>query len=408
MASTRRLKIISHKSALLAWASKLPLRQSRTLKKRRQHRTWQSRISEDMPSSGTAALRCSDLWTYHKVRGSKCRATNIKPCNNSSRIKIHTRFYSKVNSVLQLLVRHRRKDSLTSLKVAFSNSPNNSRLNLDLIPFRLQEEDSTLPRLHNSILLQIDLLEVDYSQIQLQAIQLVKVDLVLWALNLRISLNHHSSVQAEIKIPSSQHSSLVVYSNNHSSSNKLKVVVEASFSSLSSLDSKIQLSLEALVGCSISLLVVRLTLRHRYSALNLVLQGQPLEDSSLNLEPQQQVQVELQVSSHRHLNQQVLLEGYFNNLQPHLKVQVSSDQDQEQARAASSLSPELNQLVAAYSRLRPAHSSRLKAGYSNNLNRLSNQECSTKLRHKVSSRLQDRCLELVIKLLKVDSHRLLI
>ena len=216
--------------------------------------------------------------------------------------------------------------------MAFSNSLNNSRLNLASIPFRMQEEDSTL-RLPNSILLQ-EAIQADYLQIRIQAIPLAQVHLTLYqAINLRIS-RHHSSVQAQLKIPSSQHSSLVVYSRNQRSNSLLKVLAEASFNSLNNLDSKIQLNLEALVGCSLSLQVVRITLRQRYSALNLVLQDQPLEDFSMRPKPHQQVLI--QVSSPLN-QQQPQEEGYLrNNLQPRIKVQVSLDQEQVQAELTSS------------------------------------------------------------------------
>ena len=249
------------------------------------------------------------------------------PCNNSSKSKINTRFYSKANSELHLLVRHQRKDSqASSHKEAYSqdNSPSNSSLNRVLIHSR--PEDSTLLQIPHSIQLEVVILEVS-SNLRHKAIPLVKVDLVLYqATNLRIRLQHFSA-QVQIKIPSSHNSRLVVYSVHHSSNNHLKVV-EAS-SSLSSLDSKIQLSLEAaMVGCSGHLLAVLLTPRHRYSVQNLELQHKALVASS-SLQAHRQMLVA--VSSIRLQNQQVLnLVGFSKHqLQTrHQTKEASSDHQQ--------------------------------------------------------------------------------
>ena len=225
-------------------------------------------------------------------------------------------------------------------------------------------------------------MEEDFSHLRHQAILQHLVDLTLYSkINLKIS-HHHFLDQTQIKILSNQHSSLV-YLVHHSSRHSSHKVVLVASSHLSNLDSKIQLNLQALQVCSDHLLVVQLT-RHLYSVLKLVLLQDKLLDCSLHLEAHRQV-LETTVSS---LQKQVEPNLVYS-LPPQDKILLFSDHQQVQEMQESLAKHNLNQVLGACFRLRPAHSSRIM-GYSNKINRLSNQVIYLLLpQDKVVSRIQE-------------------
>ena len=183
--------------------------------------------------------------------------------------------------------------------------------------------------------------------------------------------------------------------------------MEASFSSHSSLDSKIQLSLEELVGCSDRLVV--LPVPNHYLLLNKVLiQARPLASSLSLLALRQALAV---VSFSRLQNHKVPKLGCSSNSRPPRQVEVSLRHQEVQVatRFLTKQDPD-HLLLGPCSGLSPAHSSRVQ-GYSNNLNRLNSNQlvvCSLLLRlHLVVSRLKDRYLERVVKSIQVDNLKLL-
>ena len=182
--------------------------------------------------------------------------------------------------------------------------------------------------------------------------------------------------------------------------------MEASFSSHSSLDSKIQLSLEELVGCSDRLVV--LPVPNHYLLLNKVLiQARPLASSLSLLALRQALAV---VSFNRLQNHKVPKLGCSSHSRPRqVEVSLRHQEVQVATRFLTKQEPD-HLLLGPCSGLRPAHSSRVQ-GYSNNPNRLNSNQlvvCSLLLRmHLVVSRLKDRYLERVVKSIQVDNLKLL-